>query len=340
MRHDSDRRASLASPFLVVTGVLATVALGSACEGLEDPSPTGTGGTWASLAPLPGPRQETAVVALGGEAFVIGGIVDNFEIVTTVEAYDPLDDAWRSLAPLPRALHHADAAVVDGQLVVAGGLTGLNFAGNQRVSLYDAAADVWREGAPLPVGTERGGGAVAVWDGALYLAGGYSDGSARREFSRYLASDDRWEALPSLPAPRDHVLAFAHDARIFVVGGREGPIETHVADVAIFDIATETWSEGAPMPTSRAGAAGALGPDGRFYVVGGEGYGAETSGVFPHTEAYDPVADTWERLEPMRTPRHGMGATFLDGALIVPGGAQVEGFGATDVNESFRPPGA
>lgn len=332
--------ASLASNLLVVTAALASVCLGTACEELDAPSATGTGGVWRALAPLPAPRQETAVVALGGEAFVIGGIIDNLSIVATVEAYDPIDDAWRTLAPLPRALHHANAAVVDGQLVVAGGLTGLNFAGNQRVSIYDAAADRWREGAPLPVGTERGGGAVAVWDGALYLAGGYSDGSARREFSRYLVEDDRWEALPNLPAPRDHVLAFAHDARIFVVGGREGPIDTHVADVLIFDIASESWSTSAPMPTSRTGAAGALGPDGRFYVVGGEGYGAETSGVFPHTEAYDPVADAWERLEPMRTPRHGMGAAFLNGVLVVPGGAQVEGFGATDVNEGFTPPDA
>ena len=42
----------------------------------------------------------------------------------------------------------------------------------------------------------------------------------------------------------------------------------------------------------------------------------------------------------MRTPRHGMGAATVGGALYVPGGADVQGFGAVDVVERFVPASA
>jgi hypothetical protein len=39
----------------------------------------------------------------------------------------------------------------------------------------------------------------------------------------------------------------------------------------------------------------------------------------------------------MRTPRHGIGAAVVGAALIVPGGADLAGFGAITVNEVLTP---
>jgi hypothetical protein len=64
------------------------------------------------------------------------------------------------------------------------------------------------------------------------------------------------------------------------------------------------------------------------------------SGVFPQKEVYDPRTDTWERLAPMPTPRHGIGAAVLGDRIFVPGGAAVQGFGATGVHEVFTVPSA
>src|SRR5262249_12538797 len=66
------------------------------------------------------------------------------------------------------------------------------------------------------------------------------------------------------------------------------------------------FAERAAMPTSRGGAAGAVG-GGRIVVAGGEGNSADPSGVFPQVEVYDPARDAWDALPPMVTPRHGTG---------------------------------
>ena len=74
---------------------------------------------------------------------------------------------------------------------------------------------------------------------------------------------------------------------------------------------------------------------GRLHVLGGEGNRDDPEGIFATHEAYDPVADRWERLEDLPAPRHGMGAAVVDDVLWVPGGAPVDGFGAEDVNQGF-----
>ena len=71
------------------------------------------GGAWTTLAPLPTPLQELAVVELDGEMVVVGGIAPGEPASTRVEAYNPETDAWRSLPDLPEPRHHVNAAVVD-----------------------------------------------------------------------------------------------------------------------------------------------------------------------------------------------------------------------------------
>jgi N-acetylneuraminic acid mutarotase len=90
------------------------------------------------------------------------------------------------------------------------------------------------------------------------------------------------------------------------------------------------------MPTSRAGIAGAVFDD-RLYVFGGEGNPADALGVFDDTEVYDPVAGSWEVLEPMLTPRHGMGAAAVGSRIWVPGGGFRENIGAARTNEAYVP---
>jgi hypothetical protein len=67
--------------------------------------PSGDGRSRATLPE--GPRQETAVVALGDEIVVVGGFDENAAFGAVVEAYRPSDDRWRPArrrtgAPPPR----------------------------------------------------------------------------------------------------------------------------------------------------------------------------------------------------------------------------------------------
>lgn len=275
------------------------------------------------------------MLALRGELYVLGGFDDEERIVSVVEAYDPATDTWRRAADLPTALHHANAAVVDDRLFVLGFLTDRSFSADGRVFVYDPDLDAWGEGRSLPPFTERGGSGVAVVDDRVYVVGGYR-GGAVTDVSRYDPATDAWEVLPSLPVAADHLVAGAVLGVVYAVGGRSGGIGGHRPAVWAFHPDAGGWIERASMPTSRAGAA-ATTAGGLVYVFGGEGNRDDESGVFAQAEAYDPDSDTWERLAPMPTPRHGMGAATIDGIVYVPGGGDLEGFAAVDTHEAYLP---
>ena len=290
---------------------------------------------WKPLAPLAaGPRQETAVVALGGRIYVLGGFDRQNRIVDIVEVYDPTRDRWESRKPLPMPLHHANAAVVSNKLYVVGALTGMDFRAVGVAFEYDVKADTWTPKAAMPPGTERGAAAVMVLGTRIYVAGGLR-GASVGDFSAYDTATDRWESLPPMPGPRDHLIGGVVKGILFAVGGR-GPAMGLTGRVDAFDPNAKTWSMRKAMPTARAGcAAGVIGD--RIIVAGGEGDRGRPDGVFVEVEAYDAGADAWKSLPPMLTPRHGTGGVALGGKLYVPGGATREGFGATDVNEAFDP---
>ena len=290
---------------------------------------------WRSLAPLAaGPRQETAVVALDGEVWVLGGFDARGAVVRTVEVYDPASDSWRGGPDLPLPLHHANVAVTGGKLYVVGFLVGA-FIASGRSFVHDPASGGWRELASMPDGTQRGGASVAVLGGEIFIAGGFRNGAVA-DFSAYDPVSDSWRTLPQLPRRADHVVAGAIDGLLYVAGGRSGGIDGHSASLLVFDQQRMTWMSGASMPTSRGGAASAV-VDGLLYVFGGEGNAAEPSGVFDQVERYDPVADRWTSLPSMPDRRHGTGAAVVAGVIYIPGGASEQGFGAVDTNSAFAP---
>ena len=293
------------------------------------------GGAWRKLAPLGmGARQETGVAALGGRIYVLGGFTESFDIVPRVEAYDPATDEWSESAPLPIPVHHANTAVVGERLYVLGALITGAFTAIGNSYVYDPATNSWTQLTSMPLGTERGASGTAVIGTKIYVAGGFRRNASVADFSAYDTAKDSWEVLPGLDEPRDHLIAAAAGEKFYAVGGRRnGSLRGNVDE---FDPATGKWTAKAPMLTARAGTAGAL-VGNRILVAGGEGNPNDPSGVFAETEAYDPAKDSWQKLEPMLTPRHGTGGAALKGVFYVPGGATHQGFGAVATNESFGP---
>lgn len=319
---------------------LAAPTLGSLLGACVAPTPPpvveGEGGRWEQLPELAGgARQESCVVALRGEVVVVGGINALGATLSSVEAYEPVAARWRRLADLPLPLHHANCAVVDGRLVVGGFLLGVDFTPDARTFVFDVDGDTWADATPMPDGTQRGAAGAVAHQGWLYVVGGIQVAS-QTAVSRYSPAEDRWEELSPLPVALDHLSAHDVEGRLLVIGGRTNGIGRHTATVLELDDASGEFLEKGAMPTSRAGFAAAVLGD-EIIVVGGEGNGAEASGVFDQVEAYAPSTDQWRALLPMRTPRHGMGAAVVDGALYVPGGADRQGFAAVATHERFVP---
>lgn len=295
----------------------------------------GLGSGWHDLAPIAGgERQETAVVALDGLVWVLGGFNRNGQIVPYVETYNPQTDSWSRKADFPVPAHHMNATVVDGIIWITGFLAG-GFAADGRSFTYDPAADTWEPAVDLPAGRDRGASATGVIDGKIYVAGGVA-GGAVSDFDVLDPRTGIWTELPDLPRNVDHAGFGVIDGKLVVASGRAGAITSFTEQVDIFDPAVGQWEQGAPIPTPRGGVASAV-LGGQLYVFGGEGNRAEASGVFPQVEAYDLVADTWIELDPMPIPRHGLGAVALDGVIYLPGGAPEEFLRATDVHQAFVP---
>jgi N-acetylneuraminic acid mutarotase len=295
----------------------------------------GSSDSWTTLAPVPQAVQETAVVELDGIIYVLGGFDVSGTTLNRVSAYEVATNTWSNVAPLPLAVHHVNAAVVGGKIYVVGSLEA-NFSSHGGVWEFDPSQNAWTTLSDMPAGTERGSSAVGVIDGTIYLAGGFRSLGSVSDVSSYTPSSQQWNTtLDDLPTALNHLAGQAVGGKFYVLGGRTVGIGDIVGEVQVYDPALASWSAGAPMPTARGGMASGV-VDGRIVLVGGEGNTNVSSGVFPQVEVYDPQADSWAALPDMVTPRHGMGAVGYQGSLYVPGGATVQGYGATEVHESLR----
>lgn len=327
---------SLAAFALVAVGCGSSSTNGGAADAGAPDLAGAPAAAWVARTPLPAARQETAVVALDGKVYVLGGFDRTQAIVTTVDAWDPATDSWSTKAPLPAAVHHANAAAAGGKLYVVGGSKTSSFTATGETWAFDPAANAWSTRTPMPAGTERGAAMVGALGNEIYVAGGLR-GGAVADFSVYDTAADSWAALPPLPAARDHGVGAIVGTTFYAIGGRDSSPAAHVPRVDAFDISSGTWSSRAPLPTSRGGAAAGV-LDGQIIVAGGEGNAGSSKGVFATVERYDPATDLWTALPPMRTPRHGTGGAVVGRLFVVPGGADVQIFAAVDVVESITFP--
>lgn len=197
----------------------------------------------------------------------------------------------------------------------------------------------WSGRAPLPQALLDAGGTAL--DGKLYVVAGKTAAGPQSALYVYDPATDAWTTGPSLPGPAvENPAVVALGGKLYAFGGSTQPFSGAVANAAVYDPASSSWTPLAPMPTARGGpSAQALG--GWIYVIGGmEGTGASVATV----EAYDPSSNTWTSVTPMPTRRDNPGTAVLGGRLYVFGGrtrnADGTGPGGLTLVDMFDPPGA
>jgi hypothetical protein len=181
----------------------------------------------------------------------------------------------------------------------------------------------WTQGAPARVdhwgGFMDSNGTVA-WEG-----GGYSDSQGFNIdwFARFDPVANTWTALAAVPdlfsAGASGVYA-PNVNKLFVFGGEfVGPPSTVVNTTRIYDIATNTWSTGAPMPAVRW-SMGSGYFNGKIYLVGGCSTDSPDL-CFGQVWEYDPVLNTWNTSR-MNMPitLGGPGFGIINGHMYIAGG--------------------
>ncbi len=303
--------------------------------------------SWGKAAPLLEAVGEQAVAQLNGKIYLIGGKLEGKGYVGTVQVYDVATDTWEWGTPLPVAINHNVAAVVNGKIYSIGGQTQTPKAGGAPTDVsfeYDPSTQQWRTRAPLLV--RRTAGAVAVVNDRIYVVGGRTPPHGEAgydDFAVYDPATDTWTRLPHLPTRRHHLSAVAIDGKIYVAGGTLIVGQGEYGDdggttniLEIFDPATNTWSQGQPMPVAREAASG-IAANGCFHIFAGEVPGADVS--LGHV-VYNPVTDTWTTM-PDKMPIlvngiSGSGGGFQDGVIYLPGGTTTPGGEQIDVLQTYH----
>ncbi len=122
----------------------------------------------------------------------------------------------------------------------------------------------------------------------------------------------------------------ANTNKIYVFGGID-PNFFVLNTTQIYDIATNTWTMGAPMPDAAGRyfpAAAYDAANGKIYVIGG--FDGATVSEQSQTWEYDPVANTWNTSRaPIPVPMGGAGYSIV-GQFVYLAGHWNNGFASTD----------
>jgi N-acetylneuraminic acid mutarotase len=124
---------------------------------------------------MPTARWGPGVAWSGNHLYAIGGFDNNFNPLSTVEAYDPATNTWQERAPMPSAgSHPAVGTLDDGRIIVAGG--GPPSSETADVELYTPWSNTWQQLTPLPVATIPTG---AVVGHMFYVISGFVGGPSK-----------------------------------------------------------------------------------------------------------------------------------------------------------------
>ena len=148
-------------------------------------------------------------------------------------------------------------------------------------------------------------GTVTI-DGKIYAIGGRSvNGKCVDTNEQYDPTTNTWVTLASMPTPRDVFAIAAYEGKIYCIGGGTddpkltGPSVWFPLDVnEVYDIATDSWSTKAPIPTIM----GAFNI--QAYVVGEKIFVVTRETLY----AYDPVRNSWTNIT--STPASDRSYTF------------------------------
>ncbi len=275
----------------------------------NQPQASTSPGSWAQKADMPAHASATAVCALDGILYVIGGNYPYPKPLRAVWAYDSQTDRWASKADMPTARNFLAAAAVGHTIYVVGGWPG---GGPLRtVEAYDPTADTWTAKASMP--TARGGLAVCALDGIIYAIGGFASWpNALSTVEAYDPASNQWSKKSNLPKGLLFVTASAVGDQIYVFMGGE---------TFAYDPKLDRWSTKAKYsPWSFGQSSGAV--DGLLYLFGGMSQDMYRS--YDVTLAYDPAQNQFTARR--RMPKIGLvgGCAAIDGKLCLPAGISKE----------------
>ena len=293
------------------------------------------------------PTGETRALSLNGQMWVMGGGRTAPNPSNEVDIYDPVAGTWSIGTPFMTARRNFPTDTDGCRIWLAGGYA--------PATPTDSMEIFCCGGGPSPTPTATGtpsatptcppGGSPGPWtqaapvaidhfggfmdsDGTFaYEGGGYSftTGDNINQFGKFDPVANIWTPLAAVPDMNNGEASAVYAPnvnKLFVFGGEEITMVTVVNTTRIYDIATNTWSTGAPMPDIRA-FMGSGYFNGKIYLVGGYNTG-NVDPSFGQVWEYDPVANTWNTTRAsMPATLGGPGFGIISGHIYIAGGRDI-----------------
>jgi len=237
--------------------------------------------TWTTLASMPTPRRDFAIVAYQNKIYCIGGIVGakpmdewglfySSVLSNVVEVYDIATNSWSTVASFPYNASRIQAAVVDDYIFVLLG---------SHLLRYDPLTDLWVENAQMPVvpssssSGHRPYPVLFVMDGTLVVTGEFFSGP---KVLVYDPKKDVWSDEATGPLVfcdgRGLVTSGVYaPQRVYFLGSAPGSTFREVLTNQAYDFTDNTWTIGEAMPTPRLDFGAAI-VDDILYIIGGYTY--------------------------------------------------------------------
>jgi hypothetical protein len=220
-------------------------------------------GTWTRKSDVPAPgigANFGAGTELNGQVYLFGGANGPPGPVVAHRfawRYDIASDTWTRLADLPSDNFGAAVGAIDGKIYIAFGSSFL-----QQTWQFDPVTGTYARKADAPPVLTAARLHAVILNGELHAFAGGFNGQAHVVYN---ATTNSWRTAAPMPFAATDPAVGVLGGRAFVVGGRP------IARTQIFDPATGSWSQGAPIVGAATGidntAGAVLGL--KFYLVGG-----------------------------------------------------------------------
>ena len=278
---------------------------------------------WIGRSPCPLERFEAIGGAAAGKLYQFSGyytLGKYIKATAECDAFNPATNTWQRLADIPQPISHSGQVADDGNVVdqafwLAGGFLGDHPGpSTTQVWKYSIKNNSWALGPALP--DERAGGALVCLGRELHFFGGvirHGGNVYLQDYGTHWALDldggTGWrstdlngQTLAPMPNPRNHMGGIALNGKLYALGGQHlGDENTPQSEVDVYDSATNSWSQAAPMPRPISHiTANVFVRNGRIVVTTGR---MANSVLIPNVIEYDPLKNTWIELPPLPAAR-------------------------------------
>lgn len=295
---------------------------GSLCAVLTILPSTLLAGTWSQNSRMAEGRVLMQAASVGTDIYLAGG-ASVTEPKASFDLFDTLSNMWRPLPPMPAARERFGMAGFGGRIYVSGGrareMDDDTSSASAALWVFDTVSSDWVQMADMP--SIRVDHAMVNIGDRLYVLGGTGDKS--HEIYVYNIVDDKWTiSAATLKTARKSFGVATDGDRIYVIGGVT-MTGTLLADVAVLDTASQSWTSGKALPAPRAGLAAAM-VDGRLHVAGGST--PLPAQIFNDHYSIGSDDHGWRKEPGLPTARHSMASASVDGKWYLIGGGAAAGF--------------